>query len=148
MLPPVGAIIVGPCPECQGLVVVFCGQVLGLNREIMLGKSVAEKREHLLEVLMAFVRERIEQVVGDGVEDTDRAPAGGHKVPVKREEETSGTEAESCGDTCGEGPMKKSRCAHHGHKGGRVISQNELDTFVSDDLRLIDNPDYFKAIFG
>ena len=56
MMPPVGAIIIGPCPQCNELVVVFCGHVLPLEKEIMETGEVEERREHLLHVLTDFLQ--------------------------------------------------------------------------------------------
>lgn len=134
MLPPVGTIIVGPCPECQGLVVVFCGHVLALNKETMLNGSVQEKREHLMTVLTQFLRDRIAQMISD---ETD-AP---ESESEPSEEDTSPVETSS--ETASEPEPRRARA-----KVAVPISKEESDSFTNVDLKLLDNKDYFKAIFG
>ncbi len=65
MQPPAGAILMGPCPECQGMVAFFGGQVFPLDRDIMVNGSNAQRREHLMEVIGAYVMERIVQLFDD-----------------------------------------------------------------------------------
>jgi len=65
MVPPVGAIIIGPCPQCSELVVVFCGHVLALDKEIMENSSTENRREHLLSILTGFLQDRIAKLLSD-----------------------------------------------------------------------------------
>jgi len=76
VLPPVGTIIVGPCPECQGLVVVFCGHILPLDKSIMLDGTVQQKRDHLLAIFTEFLKDRIAQMIPDDTESM-----GNHSAP-------------------------------------------------------------------
>lgn len=129
MIPPVGAIIIGPCPQCKELVVVFCGHVLPLNKEIMMGDCNEERREHLLSVLTGFLRERVEKLLGDD-------------APAQEEEEEEDFDLlpeESDGL----------------HLLGEVephdldpITQGEFDRFTEIDLKLLDNGAYFNSVFG
>ncbi len=122
VLPPLGAIIIGPCPECQGMVAIFCGNVLPLDKEIMLRGKVDEKREHMLEVLGLFLHERVEQMFDEKEDEADllmpHPPALDAAPPTL------------------DSPVKT------------PISQSELDSFLNTDLRLIDDKEYFKAVFG
>jgi hypothetical protein len=131
MLPPVGTIIVGPCPECQELVVVFCGNVLPLNKETMLNGAVQEKREHMMAVLTQFLRERITQMIGDDSEMPQEEPVqeAESETPVP---EFGRSETRVRDKTVSRAP----------------ITKNDLDTFSNVELKLLDNRDYFKAIFG
>ena len=135
MLPPLGAIIVGPCPNCDELVVVFCGRVLALNKDIMVNGSNEEKHEHLKSVLVEFIDDRIGKVVQqltpeitEGLHDytpeNDEYPAG----------EVTGPEHHALAD-----PVLDEAPAN--------ISDVELDKFLQFDLPRIDNKDYFHAIF-
>jgi hypothetical protein len=130
MLPPVGTIIVGPCPECQELVVVFCGNVLPLHKETMLNGPVQEKREHMLSVLTQFLRERVAQMI------TDESPA---------------EEGEATGETGGgvetKEPEKTKSHLKRSAVPGTPITQTEVDAFSNVELKLLDNGDYFKSIF-
>jgi len=126
MLPPVGALIVGPCPECDGLVVVFGGRVLPLDKDIMLNASFEEKRQHLMAVLTDFLEDRVVQLLNQ-VPDAGEAPDAVAEI-----------EGDGLAQADDESPA-----------GGRdAISASEKEAFVQIDLDLIDNPDYFRAIFG
>jgi len=70
MLPPMGSIILGPCPECSEMVVVFCGRVLPLDKEIVTEGSIEQRKAHLLQVLTQFLRERIDLLVKDSDPNT------------------------------------------------------------------------------
>lgn len=131
MLPPVGTIIIGPCPECQGLVVVFCGHVLPLAKEIMVQGTISEKREHLVSVLTEFIRERVEFMIAEEGATDDATTS-------------DGAEAEDVE------PAK--RAVPPDEKSARVvhapISDEEIRSFSRVELKLLDNSDYFKTIFN
>ena len=136
MLPPVGTIIVGPCPECQGLVVVFCGHVLALDKEIMLSGTPEAKRDHMLAVLTGFLKERLGQMINEDAPDSEEP-----EIPSEEPERLEPTLA---------GSVQPERIGHrrkHEHKLP-PISDKEFKTFANIELKLIDNEDYFKAIFG
>ena len=124
MIPPVGAIIIGPCPQCKELVVVFCGQVLPLEKAIMESGSVEDRQEHLLSVLTEFLRDRIGKIMSQPLDAEDTGMDDQFETP---EEQANEQDAESA--TTGE------------------ITQNELDRFVEVDLKLLDNTAYFKSVF-
>ncbi|MCC6154537.1 MAG: hypothetical protein IT367_12295 [Candidatus Hydrogenedentes bacterium] len=130
MLPPLGAIIVGPCPNCDELVVVFCGRVLPLNKETMVNGTPDEKHEHLKSVLVDFMDDRIRKVVDQLTPEVteglhDYTPENDDYVP-NRDEQPSTTAI-----------IDESK----------AISDNELDKFLRFDLPRIDNKDYFRAVF-
>lgn len=133
MAPPLGSIIFGPCPECQGMVTIFCGQALPLDKDIMYNGSPAEKREHLLEALGLFLQERIDQLFQTGEETAAQAiqstePAD-NGVPEEAIEEQQ--------------PVEKPKPPLR----SLSISEAELDTFKNIELKLIDNKEYFRAVF-
>jgi hypothetical protein len=134
MLPPVGTIIVGPCPECQELVVVFCGHVLALQKETMLRGSNEEKREHMLSVLTEFLRDKVSSMVEE--ESSKKTEEGSS---AKTEEEPVGPTPELGGI---EVEMEEAL------DGRQPISKQEFETFTNVELRLLDNKDYFKSVFG
>jgi len=129
MVPPVGAIIIGPCPQCNELVVVFCGHVLALDKETMENGCTDDRRDHLLSVLTEFLQDRIAKLLSDdvemldgelgeeGVEDYDASGAGN----VPSDEEPAGAKS--------------------------PISQTEFERFTDVDLKLLDNKAYFKSVF-
>jgi hypothetical protein len=133
MLPPMGALIVGPCPECQGLVAVFCGRALGLDRDIMLSGSVEKKRDHLMTVLNTFLEERVNQLLKEAIHDES-----------PKEQEAESVDEEDLPE-----PLDvRGALTAPSRVISNVITQTELDDFVHVHLNLIDNTDYFKAIFG
>jgi hypothetical protein len=126
--PPPGSIIVGPCPECTEMVVVFGGRVLPLDKNIMVHGNVDARKEHLLEVLGIFLESRIEQLL------TSPMPAA-----------PEGEEAEE--------PVEA--FAPHPHPSPVVekrrrlapISTEEYSAFLQKEVHLLDNPQAFRAIF-
>ena len=134
MLPPLGAIIVGPCPECQGMVTIFCGRVLPLARDIMLQGAPQEKRDHLFSVLSGFLEDRIDRLFtrpDDEVESPDGLLAEDLLEQFENEP----------------GEMVRLSASSYGAGGEMPISQEELDVFTNVDLKLIDNQEYFRAVF-
>lgn len=118
MVPPVGAIIIGPCPQCNELVVVFCGHVLALDKETMENGTTENRRDHLLEVLTEYLQDKIAKLIGDPEEiELDQGDIEELGAPQKLED------------------IK------------RLISQVELERFTDVDLRLLDNKAYFNSIF-
>ncbi len=129
MVPPVGAIIIGPCPQCSELVVVFCGHVLALDKETMENGSTENRREHLLGVLTDFLQDRISRLLSDDVELLEGEP---------------GEEPAEADDAYGSGNLSfdENRQAEKS-----PISQTELERFTDVDLKLLDNKAYFKSVF-
>ena len=143
MLPPAGAIIVGPCPECQGLVVVFCGQVLPLKKDIMVDGSTKEKRQHIMAVLTSFLKDRVGQIVGeeDDVKDVrdETPPKPQHPVvsekpatPLEQKREANAADKKVCSPEHVADP----------------ISHEDVRRFVINDLKKLDDGEQFKKIFG
>jgi hypothetical protein len=130
MLPPLGAIIVGPCPNCDELVVVFCGRVLPLNKETMVNGTPDQKHEHLKSVLVDFMDDRIRKVVD---QLTPEVTEGLHDYTPETDDYVPSTE---------ELPAPTAIADE-----SKAISENELDKFLQFDLPRIDNKDYFRAIF-
>lgn len=126
MLPPLGAIIIGPCPECSEMVVVFAGRVLPLDKTVMTSGSANEKREHLLEVIGGFIEERINRLFDDADDYIGLDALAEHGE---------------------EGKKAAPKISPFGNSPTTPITREEMDAFRHVDLRLIDNQDYFKAVF-
>ncbi|MBI5095813.1 MAG: hypothetical protein HZB26_25695 [Candidatus Hydrogenedentes bacterium] len=133
-LPPVGAIVIGPCPQCEELVVVFCGKVLPLDKETMVYGSPEQKREHLMTVITGFLEEKLAQISFDVPEDDEALTA-----------ETRGEASHGASTPEIEGGSLPSRSSD---AGPTVISTQDVEHFVNDELALLDNKDYFRAVFG
>ena len=129
MIPPVGAIIIGPCPQCRKLVVVFCGHVLPLDRGLMESGSVEERGDHLLSVLTQFLQERVSKLLSG-------------ETPMEEGEMGDYYETPSEGP---EGNPEASESEKPSERG--EISQSEFESFMDVDLKLLDNTAYFKSVF-
>lgn len=133
ILPPLGIIIVGPCPECKAMVALFCGRVLALDTEVMVNHPPDEKRRHLLDVLMKYLEDRVDAVFSeeepqfsgevDEIEDGEPDEAATAPVaPAVRPKVKANTP----------GP----------------ISNEEVDEFRNVHLPLLDDHEYFHSVFG
>lgn len=119
-VPVAATVLIGPCPYCGGLVAVFGGVGLGLNKAIMLHGTSTEKRRHLHEVLGGSLDQRIGQVV----QELETTGLGQHTHAPKLGQEHADAAAPAA-----------------------PITAAEITDFVQNELLLIDNPDYFRAIF-
>ncbi len=164
--PPVGAIIVGPCPRCSELVLLFCGAVLPLDKEVILNASSDEKKAHLTETIMDLVVKRIEELVDNaeahldeeefGVESLaelmdpgDAAPADAEAGAAKGEAAKSEAAEPANPPVDGESvPLREtvpSVAADHPTTG---ITEQEVRDFLDIDLHLIDRKVHFDRVFG
>jgi len=135
LLPPLGAIIVGPCPECGGMVAIYCGRVLPLDQATMESGTQADRRAHLGDVLGTYLRERIDRLFADsasGEEEDESASANGFLFE-DIEEELAVSDA--------------GRIVPFGAAPSVPITNEEVDSFKNVDLKLLDNADYFRAVF-
>lgn len=137
MVPPVGSIIIGPCPQCNELVVVFCGQVLPLDKDVMQDGSIEIRRAHLLAALNGFLEERISALMTDDfVIDTKALPEAVNGMEFEEIEEAYMEDATVSFSNPAESDENQS------------ITQSEVDRFTDVDLKLLDNKAYFKSVFG
>ncbi len=130
VVPPVGSIIIGPCPQCKELVVVFCGQVLPLDMRTMESGTLEERKEHVVGVLMEFLEDRVHKLMEDqelleahALEEREAQPESDDAGSVPA---STGPEEAAAGD----------------------ISEGELQHFVQVDLKLLDNSAYFRSVFN
>lgn len=131
VMPPLGAIIVGPCPQCHEFVAVFCGRALPLNKDIVLNGSSEEKQEHIMGALADFLEEQVAELVDrsmqglsypDDIEPSEVGPVG---------RAMAGDEPDMAELVAGDAP----------------ISEAEVDHFRRFELPSLDNRQYFKTIF-
>ncbi|MFP6597149.1 MAG: hypothetical protein VCC01_06805 [Candidatus Hydrogenedentota bacterium] len=131
-VPPVGSIIIGPCPKCAELVVVFCGQVLALDKETMKSDEISDRREHLLGVLSSFLQDRIGSLL------TEDFVIEGSSIEEVKEMENFSLDSNSV--------TLSSLSSASGQE--ETITQSEVDHFTEVDLKLLDNRAYFNSVFG
>jgi len=147
MMPPMGAIIVGPCPECQGIVAVFCGHVLPLDKEVIMHGTSEEKREHLMETLVGFLNSRVLELFEKSRERNEEflTPHLGNEDPalddrnVPNELSSEQSDAES---------LRREEADPQFSAADTSISDEELEVFVRTDLPLLDNKEYFRSVFS
>lgn len=142
MLPPLGAMIIGPCPKCDELVLVFLGKTLPLSKEIMTKGDLGQKAVYIQNVIMDHLDPKITQLVEQlGDEVLEGLHDYGSEVDdYKPEVSTALEEFKSP-------PMHYTARLPPGKKREPEISDNELDKFLRFDLPRIDNKDYFRAVF-
>lgn len=132
VLPPTGTILIGPCPQCQEMVAIFCGQALPLDTNIIKEGSNKDKEKHLLSVLNAFIEDQIGEMIHKSFEEGETSD---NSLDAPAAEETPYPKTEWAPD-------------YQSENADRIISTQELADFREKELQLIDNPHYFRAIFG
>jgi len=138
MIPPVGSIIIGPCPKCEDLVVIFCGQVLALDKVLMNEENIETRREHLLSVLNTFLEDRISNLMSEDFNINTRSLSEVVDDTELEESEVEFVEEEASVDFTALSDAEQSQS----------ITQSEVDRFTDVDLKLLDNKAYFKSVFG
>ena len=146
MLPPVGAIIVGPCPECHNMVVIFAGKALALDNDIIMNGNSVARRDHIMQVLVAFLEERIGKLVSAEDGPGGEPPAGPVGSDVTPESAAFAEESGGSASQTDSG-VTEPKINPYGNRTTAPISRSEMDSFVNVELQLIDDKDYFKAVF-
>lgn len=126
MTPPLGSIIVGPCPRCNETVLLFDGTVMALDKSIINNGTPEEKKQHLLETIVNMVAEKVEELV----ENNDLA--------MESELDTQREDAYMLGQRLT--PSIR-------NKRAPKISREDVNDFVNIDLNLIDSKNYFEKVF-
>jgi len=139
MLPPAGSVLIGPCPLCSEMVVLFAGRVMALEKEVMLGNDLDAKREHLIGVLSEYVSERVGEVLSDA----------NVVSPLVDQDEDALREMMDIND---EESDEEDQITLHptvdADSTMRPISKQEAEDFLRIDLPLLAKPEYFQAFFG
>ena len=125
VLPPLGSIVIGPCPQCEEVVAVFCGQALPLQKDIILNGTYDERFEHVASVLQDFVEERLTELF--------QQAAGGPEPASSAVRGAPGAASRESGRSSSDKPSR--------------ITQAEVEHFLRFELPRLDNRYYFKAIF-
>ena len=132
VLPPTGIILIGPCPQCKEMVAIFCGQALPLDTEIITHGSSKDKEMHLMSVLTDFIEHEIGEMV--------------HKSFMA--EETADKSLDTPKPDTDYDPKAEWTVEDIPETQNMAISEAEFSDFLEKELKLIDNPNYFRAIFG
>jgi hypothetical protein len=126
MAPPVGSIVVGPCPRCSEMVLLYDGTVMPLDKEIINEGTAEEKKHHLLETIVEMVAVKVDELVERGGIEAEPKLRGRRKASSSRQKRIF--------------PSVTNRDA-------TPISREEVRDFINIDLHLIDSKDYFDKIF-
>lgn len=141
--PPTGAMVIGPCPKCNELVMVFSGAALPLKKDILVNGSAEDKRQHLMEVLTTF----LDRQIGGLVQELEDSGSSDEQPAELGEDSEHGFDMPSEGDYGqGEGRDESSQVSREG--GSTAISQREFEDFVRKALPMLDNKDYFRQNFN
>ncbi len=130
--PPPGAIIVGPCPRCREMVAIFSGIALPLRKTVMAKGTENEKRNHVMAVLTAFLEDRVDELL---------EKQASHSADELMER------IGQLGERVSESLNRLSKLPRASKPTSR-ITQGEIDDFVNYDLHCLDDPNYFRSIFG
>jgi len=125
MTPPLGSIIVGPCPRCNEMVLLFDGAVMQLDKDIIAEGAPEEKKQHLLETILDMAAGKIDELLENG--ELGAEPTNGDSEPKKR-------------------PGRRRRPSIR-NKSAPSISRDDIRDFVNIDLHLIDSKGYFDKVF-
>lgn len=128
MTPPLGSIIVGPCPRCEEMVLLFDGSIMPLDKDIIIDGTPEEKKQHLLEAIVDMAASRVDELIESG----ELAAGSRHK---KKKKELSEPAAERIS------PSVRNREAPY-------ISREDVRDFVNIDLHLIDSKVHFDRLFA
>jgi hypothetical protein len=128
MAPPLGSIIVGPCPRCGEMVLLYNGTVMPLDKNIMTEGTIEEKKQHLLETIVDMVAVKVDEVI----ENDEFKPETKQKQASKK----------------GKTGARKRVSPSVSDRSAPSITRDDIRDFVSIDLHLIDTRAYFEKVFG
>ncbi len=112
------------CQHCDEISVLFRKKMIPLNRRIIESGSFEERKEHLADVIAKFLEAGLFSF------DEKMASGAAYELPGLQR------------------PRRRRKPAKEQDDDEMPITDQELDRFVRIDLKCIDNPTYFKRIFG
>jgi phage FluMu protein Com len=126
MAPPLGSIVVGPCPRCNEMVLLYDGTVMPLDKEIIAEGTAEEKKHHLLETIVEMVAVKVDELIESGTIEAE-PKIRGRKRNI--------------------GSKRRRIFPSVTNRNAAPISRDEIRDFINIDLHLIDSKDYFDKIF-
>jgi len=115
------------CQHCNELSVLFRKKIIPLNKRILESGSFDERKEHLATVIAQFLEAGLLSF------EPPNAPSDGPVFALPQPFQPS---------------QRRKKPKQPIDSGDASISDQELDRFVRVDLKCLDNPTYFKKIFG
>ncbi len=128
VLPPLGTVLIGPCPQCKGMVALFNGTTLPLDSKIILDGTIEEKKKHIVDVFSAFIEEKVEEFFNPKKEESDS----------ELDKKTDSYQSEH----------RIEEYSHKKTKKNRPISRDEITKFKESEIDLLDNPEIFRKYFS
>ena len=126
MAPPLGSVVVGPCPRCGEIVLLYDGTVLPLEKDIIIDGTDEEKKQHLLETILEMVASKVDEVI----ENNELGAESKQQSHTKK----------------GSGGTKKIKPSVR-NKKAPPIGREDVRDFVDIDLHLLDSKHYFDKVF-
>jgi len=117
---------------------------MALDKDIMLGDDSQAKRDHLTDVLMEYVHERVDDVLSSG----SMVSLSEHEEEQELEEDPIGEDAGGPGDELVEGKHLEIHPTFDTTSSLGPISKQEVDDFLRIDLPLLAKDGYFRVFFG
>lgn len=108
------------CHQCQELYVLFRNRIIPLNKQVLESGTFDERKEHLAEVIAKFLE--------------------GGLFSLSPQNQDAESFMEDAADVAGGLNNEK--------QPGIPITDQEMEHFLRIDLQHLDNPTYFKRIFG
>jgi len=118
---PKDVVVVLPCPVCKQWVVLFRGQVVGVNRDIIESGSFEEKKSHIAEIIAKFLEAGVFQSELEGVDNESALGFDANHLLAKE---------------------------HEISPKDNPITQEEFERFSRIELKRIDEFSYFRKHFG
>lgn len=115
------------CEHCNEISVLFRKKIFPLNKQILESGSFDERKEHLATVIAQFLEAGLLSF------EPPNAPSDGPLFEFPQSFQP---------------PRRRRKPRKPVDTGDAPISDQELDRFVRVDLKCIDNPTYFRKIFG
>ncbi|HOJ34586.1 MAG TPA: hypothetical protein PKY35_14460 [Candidatus Hydrogenedentes bacterium] len=132
LLPEDGLLVLGPCPACHEFVLLVAGIPLPVDKQVILYGSTEEKQEHLFSVLSSFLEQRINLLIDQVEENTDRLTDYENARQFQRVDHPEMLAGSPFPDAT---PLMQQ------------ISTEEVRQFVEEELPRLDDSEYFKTIF-
>lgn len=120
---PKDVVVVMPCPSCSELVVLFRKKVIALDRGLLEGGTMDERKDHIAEIISEFLEPNFFGLLGGAAEEESLD----EKAIFRRRRRRADRETSD------------------GWQG--LISDREMDQYKVQ-LEQLDNPEYFKKHFG
>ncbi|MCX8066156.1 MAG: hypothetical protein N3G21_13470 [Candidatus Hydrogenedentes bacterium] len=126
VLPPIGTILIGPCPQCKGMVALFNGTTMPLDNKIITEGTLEEKKRHIIDVFTAFIEEKVEDF-------------------FRKQKSSEEKEAQSSGEFNPEGRVEELSYKINKKK---PITREEVRRFKESEINLLDDPEAFRKFFN